>query len=81
MIDSADVDIQNQVMTSVLEMVKRHKSAEQDKVMRLGREVKFDAKTRGVIKGTIEKINTKTVKVRATTGMLWTVSKNLIETV
>lgn len=38
----------------------------------------FDAKTRGIVHGQIIKLNTKTAKVKATTGMTWNVSIGLL---
>lgn len=39
----------------------------------VGDKVWFDAKTRGIVRGTITKIMTKNVKVKADSGMSWTV--------
>ncbi len=46
--------------------------------LRIGDTVVFDAKSRGVIKGVVQKVNTKTVKVKAVNGVLWTVHATLL---
>ena len=46
--------------------------------LRIGDNVMFDAKSRGVVKGVVQKVNTKTVKVKATNGVLWTVHATLL---
>jgi starvation-inducible outer membrane lipoprotein len=51
------------------------------KNLRVGMKVTFDARTRGVIEGVIEKVNQKTVKVRSESRGIWNVSKTLIEVV
>jgi len=45
----------------------------------VGDAVYFDANTRGIIKGRVEKINPKTVIVRGLGGDLWKVSPGLIK--
>jgi preprotein translocase subunit YajC len=49
--------------------------------LRVGDTVTFDAKTRGIVTGKVTKINKKTVKVKATNGVLWTVTPSLLEQV
>lgn len=44
----------------------------------VGDAVWFDAKSRGVIRGKVKKINTKTVKVTADNGVEWTVHATLV---
>lgn len=46
--------------------------------LRVGDAVWFDAKSRGVIRGKVKKINTKTVKVTADNGVEWTVHATLV---
>lgn len=47
---------------------------------RIGHRVMFADKRRGVmVEGTIVKINLKTIKVKSTTGVTWTVSPSLLE--
>lgn len=41
--------------------------------LRVGDRVWFDAKTRGIVRGTVVKINPTTVKVRADGGVNWKV--------
>jgi len=48
---------------------------------RVGDTVRFDAKTRGIITGKISKINRKTIKIVADSGMIWKVSPTLLEKV
>ena len=45
---------------------------------KVGDKVWFDAKTRGIIKGTISKMNHKTAKVRTDVGLQWTVTPALL---
>jgi hypothetical protein len=45
----------------------------------IGDKVSFDAKTRGIIKGTVVKVNHKTVSVLADGGMRWKVSASLLK--
>lgn len=46
--------------------------------LHVGDAVWFDAKKRGVIRGKVKKINTKTVKVTADNGVEWTVHATLV---
>lgn len=46
---------------------------------KVGDKVKFDAKTRGIIHGTITKMNAKSVKVRTDAGVTWNVSPTFLE--
>lgn len=46
--------------------------------LHVGDAVWFDAKSRGVIRGKVKKINTKTVKVTADNGVEWTVHATLV---
>ena len=45
---------------------------------RVGDKVWFDAKTRGIIRGTITKMNAKSAKVRTDIGVQWTVSPQFL---
>lgn len=44
-----------------------------------GKNVKFDAKSRGIITGVIMKVNQKTVRVRTDSGVVWNVHKSLVQ--
>jgi hypothetical protein len=46
----------------------------------VGQPVSFVGKRKVIVKGKITKVNTKTVKVQAESGVLWTVSTSLIKT-
>ena len=46
---------------------------------RVGDKVWFDAKTRGIIRGTIIKMNAKSAKVRTDVGGAWTVSPQFLQ--
>lgn len=41
---------------------------------RVGDAIRFDAGNRGIITGTVTKINAKTISVQATNGMRWKVA-------
>lgn len=45
---------------------------------KVGDKVWFDAKTRGIIRGVVTKMNAKSAKVRTDTGVMWTVSPTLL---
>lgn len=45
----------------------------------LGNRVKFDARTRGMQYGEIIKVNKKTVKVKSDKGLIWNVSRSLVQ--
>ena len=45
---------------------------------KVGDKVWFDAKTRGIVKGVISKMNGKSTKVRTDVGVQWTVSPKLL---
>lgn len=45
---------------------------------RVGQRVTFDARSRGIVKGVITKINGKSIKVLADSGMPWKVSASLL---
>jgi hypothetical protein len=50
--------------------------------IRVGTKVKFDAGTRGIIFGTVQKINPKRTKVKTIgSGLTWNVSHSLLEAV
>lgn len=46
---------------------------------KVGDKVWFDAKTRGIIRGVITKMNAKSAKVRTDAGVQWTVSPGLLQ--
>lgn len=46
---------------------------------KVGDKVKFDAKTRGIIHGTVSKMNAKSAKVLSDKGMTWNVSPQFLE--
>lgn len=46
---------------------------------KVGDKVKFDAKTRGIIHGTVSKMNAKSAKVLSSNGMVWNVSPQFLE--
>lgn len=46
---------------------------------KVGDKVKFDAKTRGMIHGTITKMNAKSVKVQTDMGVTWNVSPTFLQ--
>ncbi len=48
---------------------------------RVGQRVEFDARTRGIVKGVIQKINTKSIKVLADSGMRWNVSPMFLKVI
>ena len=48
-------------------------------VCKVGREVFFVGRKNQIVKGVIVKTNQKTVKVKADTGVMWNVSKQLIK--
>lgn len=48
----------------------------------IGDKVTFDAKSRGIVSGTVTKVNRKTVKVKADgVGFMWIVSPELLKKV
>ena len=47
--------------------------------LQVGDKVSFDAKTRGIITGTVEKVNHKTVSVMSSTGIRWKVSASMLK--
>jgi hypothetical protein len=52
----------------------------QDKLhytFKIGQKVWFDAKTRGIIHGTVQKVNAKSIKVLSSTGQVWNVGGGL----
>lgn len=48
---------------------------------RIGEQVTFYSNKRGQIRGRVQKINQKTVKVMADNGVLWTVTSTLLKKV
>lgn len=76
-------DVQNWVMTKAdatdLKLIQEVISMKLRFEFRVGDKVWFDAKTRGIIKGTIIKMNAKSAKVRTDTGVAWTVSPQFLQ--
>jgi len=46
-----------------------------------GNEVWFDAKRRGIVHGTVLKVNLKTAKVKTMDGVIWSVATSLLNKV
>jgi hypothetical protein len=68
-IASSDID----TLASLREAIKDR----QDKLrytFKIGQKVWFDAKTRGIIHGTVQKVNAKSIKVLSSTGQVWNVA-------
>jgi hypothetical protein len=72
----------NDEINQVMEAIKMQRKFNAQKVtqqLTVGDTVSFDAKTRGVITGTVTKINPKTVQVRAhRTWTLWKVAASVL---
>ena len=43
-----------------------------------GVRVQFDSRNRGVVRGSIVKVNPKNLRVKADNGLMWTVAKTLV---
>lgn len=75
---------QSELQTVLNAVKRRHKQLVANVAERVtdslveGDYVWFDAKTCGVIKGTVKKINTKTVNVLSDQGVMWTVHATLV---
>jgi hypothetical protein len=80
-ITSEDVQtwIMNKADASDLKLLQEVISMKLRFEFRVGDKVWFDAKTRGIIKGTLIKVNAKSVKVRTDVGVAWTVSPQLLQ--
>jgi hypothetical protein len=73
-------------LKTIIEIVRERQKSLQKEAARafiIGDKVRFDAKTRGIIEGTITKVNLKTVKVKQTNGLglTWSVSPSLLKKV
>ena len=73
-------------LTLIINLIKeRQKSLEREKAVSfvIGEKVEFDAGRRGYIKGSIMKINSKTIQVKQTDGLgvTWKVSPTLLKKV
>lgn len=69
----------NKATVSELKMLQGLIAMKLQMQFKVGDKVWFDAKTRGIIHGTIVKQNAKSVKVQATTGANWTVSPAFLQ--
>ncbi len=82
MADITSEDVQTWIMTkaddSDLKLIQEVISMKLRLQFRVGDRVWFDAKTRGIIHGTITKMNAKTAKVRTDVGVQWTVTPALL---
>ena len=68
----------NQVVEAI-KLQRTYNARSATRSLRVGDTVEFDARTRGVIRGTVVKINTKTVQVRcARTQGLWKVTASML---
>lgn len=81
--DITSEDVQTWVMTKAdatdLKLIQEVISMKLRFEFRVGDKVWFDAKTRGIVKGTIIKMNAKSAKVRTDAGLAWTVSPQLLQ--
>lgn len=66
---------------AILNMQHRHLSQLIKLEFKKGDKVKFNAKSRGLQTGVVTKINSKTIAVKADTGVTWKVSPNLLQKV
>lgn len=65
--DDGDLKLLQQIINMKLQMQ-----------FKVGDKVWFDGKTRGIIRGTITKMNAKSAKVVTDAGVMWTVSPGLL---
>ena len=69
----------NQVVEAI-KLQRTYNARTATRSLMVGDTVSFDAKTRGIITGTVEKINTKTVNVRCSrTQGLWKVTASALK--
>lgn len=71
-------------LDEIVSMIKLRRSHLQEitgQKFAVGDQVRFDARTRGMVIGKITKINRKTVKVMSNKGVLWTVTPSFLEAV
>ncbi len=82
MADITSEDVQTWIMTKAddadLKLLQEVIGMKLRLQFKVGDAVWFDAKTRGIIRGTITKMNAKTAKVRTDTGVQWTVTPALL---
>jgi len=73
-----DHDELNQVIEAI-KLKRTHLARQASRSLMVGDTVSFDAKTRGVITGTVTKVNRKTVQVRCNrTQGLWKVTASML---
>ena len=66
--DASDLNLIREIVTMKLQMQ-----------FRVGDKVWFDAKTRGIVRGTVIKMNAKSAKIRTDLGVAWTVSPQFLQ--
>jgi len=80
-IRNMNADEINQVVEAI-KLQRTYNARSATRSLMVGDTVSFDAKTRGVITGQVEKINTKTVQVRCNrTQGLWKVTASVLKQV
>jgi len=73
-----DHDELNQVIEAI-KLKRTHLARQASRSLMVGDTVSFDAKTRGVVTGTVTKVNRKTVQVRCNrTQGLWKVTASML---
>lgn len=81
--DVTSADIQNWILTKAddgeLRLLQDVIALKLRLGLKTGDKVKFDGKSRGIIHGTITKVNAKSIKVLATNGVTWNVSPQFLE--
>jgi hypothetical protein len=81
--DITSEDVQTWLMTkadaSDLNLVREIVSMRLQMQFRVGDKVWFDAKTRGIVRGTVIKMNAKSAKIRTDLGVAWTVSPQFLQ--
>lgn len=82
MSDITSEDVQTWVMTKAddgdLKLLQQVINMKLQMQFRVGDRVWFDGKTRGIIRGTITKMNAKSAKVVTDVGTMWTVSPTFL---
>lgn len=82
MSDITSEDVQTWLMTKAddgdLKLLQQIINMRLQLQFRVGDKVWFDGKTRGIIRGTITKMNAKSAKVVTDAGMMWTVSPTFL---
>ena len=81
--DITSEDMQTWLMTkadaSDLNLIRDIVSMKLQMQYRVGDKVWFDAKSRGIVRGTVIKMNAKSAKVRTDLGVAWTVSPQFLQ--